>query len=145
MAAGARRDPAAERRILEALREVAQRESVRRELRFERGAEDAALDQRRARGAVDLVHPAHVRRSIVTAPLKRVSSSRDSTPPHDARLPPPKGVTVASTLAGPVEHGRDVRFVARIGDDVGRIVVVAEQAAHGVGKRLAVGVRGALV
>ena len=47
--------------------------------------------------------------------------------------------------AGPVEDRRDVGLVAGEGDDVGRRAVVAEEAADGVGERLAVGVRGALV
>ena len=55
--AGARREPAAERRELERLREVAQREPVRAELVLERGAVHAGLDPRRARLAVDLEHP----------------------------------------------------------------------------------------
>jgi hypothetical protein len=46
--AGARRNPAPERRIFEALWEVAQREGVRAQLCFERGAVGAALDQRGA-------------------------------------------------------------------------------------------------
>ena len=60
MPAAARRDPAAERRVLEALREMAQRETVRLELRFERGTVGAALDQRGARRFVDLPHLAHL-------------------------------------------------------------------------------------
>src|SRR5829696_6326704 len=44
VAAGARRNPAAERRIFEALGEVAQRERVRAQLRFERRAVGAALN-----------------------------------------------------------------------------------------------------
>ena len=49
MAAGAGRDPAAERRVLEALREVPERRGVRAERVLERGTEDAALDPRRPR------------------------------------------------------------------------------------------------
>src|SRR3712207_8556358 len=49
LSAGPRRDPATERRELERLREVAERQAVLAELRLERGAERARLDARRAR------------------------------------------------------------------------------------------------
>src|SRR5262249_21231724 len=54
MPAGTGRDPAAQRRVLEALREVAERQAMRLELRLERRAENSGLDARSARGAVDL-------------------------------------------------------------------------------------------
>ena len=60
MAAAAGRDPAAERRIFEALRKMAQREAMRAQLRFERRAVGAAFDQRGARRLVDLLHLAHL-------------------------------------------------------------------------------------
>ena len=60
MAAGPRRDPAAERRIFEALRKVAQRQAVRLQLGFERRPERAALDPGRARDRVDLQHLAEM-------------------------------------------------------------------------------------
>ena len=70
MAARARRDPAAQCRILEALREMPQRQIVRLQLRLERRAEDAALDARGARGAVDFdARGPDARRSSVTAAL----------------------------------------------------------------------------
>ncbi len=56
MAAGARGDPAAERRALEALGEVAKREVVRLERRLEGRPEDAALDARGPAGAIDFEH-----------------------------------------------------------------------------------------
>ena len=59
MTAAARRDPAAERGIFEALRKMAQREPVRTQLRLQRRAVGAGLDQRGARGLVDLLHLAH--------------------------------------------------------------------------------------
>src|SRR5262249_46022215 len=75
MTAGARRNPAAERRIFEALREMAQRKLVRAKLRFERRAVCAALDQRGARGLVDLLHLIHLAqvdrdRALVTVALR---------------------------------------------------------------------------
>ena len=57
MAARPGRDPAAQCRILEALRKMPQGQIVRLQLRLERGAEDAGLDARGARGAVDLRDP----------------------------------------------------------------------------------------
>jgi hypothetical protein len=48
MTARAGRDPAAERRALETLREMTKREPVRLELRFQRRPESAGLDARRA-------------------------------------------------------------------------------------------------
>ena len=93
MPAAARRDPAAERRILEALREMAERQAMRLELRFERGAIGAALDQRGARRLVDLLHLAHL--AQVDRHSAFVILRSGSTPPHTLD-PPPNGVTVAS-------------------------------------------------
>ena len=53
MTARARRDPSAERRELERLREMADRQPVRLELRVERGAVHTGLDSRGARDLVD--------------------------------------------------------------------------------------------
>ena len=100
--------------------------------------------QRRPRGAVDLLDVVHVAQVEGDRRLEAGAVDRDSTPPTTL-LPPPNGVTIASDAARPVDDRRDLGFVAREGDDVRRIGVVAEEAAHGVGERLAVGVRGALV
>ena len=59
VAAGARGDPAAERRELEGLREVAQRQAVLGELLLEARAGRAGLDARGARDRVDLEHAVH--------------------------------------------------------------------------------------
>ena len=58
VAAGARGDPAAERRELERLRKVAEGEAVRLQLLLERGSEHSRLDLRRARALVDVEHAA---------------------------------------------------------------------------------------
>ena len=74
VAAGARRNPAPERRIFEALREVAQREPMWAKLCFERGAVGAGLDQRGARSLVDLLdlsHLAQVDRDRAPVPIAR--------------------------------------------------------------------------
>src|SRR6478609_435005 len=56
MAARAGRDPAAERRALETLREMSKRQVVRLKLCLERRPECAGLDAGGARGLVDLDH-----------------------------------------------------------------------------------------
>ena len=56
VAARAGGDPAAERRELERLRKMAQREAVRAQLVLERRTEHAGLNARRARAAIDLEH-----------------------------------------------------------------------------------------
>ena len=142
VAAAARRNPAAERRVFEALREMAQREPVRAKLRFERRAVGAALDQRGARGLVDLLHFAHLAqvdrdRALVAVAL-RLDAAAHARPAAERR----HGRVDA---AGPVEHGLHVRLVARIGDDVGRARIIACKAADELGVRFAVGVRGTVV
>src|SRR6185437_938710 len=47
--------------------------------------------------------------------------------------------------ARPVHHRRNIRFVARIGDDIGRTIVIAKHGPDIVRIGLAVGVRGAIV
>jgi hypothetical protein len=56
MTTGSGRDPTAERRALERLWEVPQRQPVRAQLVLECGAVDARLDPRRPRRSVDLEH-----------------------------------------------------------------------------------------
>ena len=58
MTAGAGRDPAAERRTLESLREVTKREPMRLELGFQRRPESTGLDACGARGLVNLQYTA---------------------------------------------------------------------------------------
>ena len=65
VAAGPGRDPAAERRVLEGLREVAQGQAVLAQLLLQPRARRARLDPRRQRAGVDLQHavePAQVDR-----------------------------------------------------------------------------------
>ncbi len=144
MAAGAGRDPAAEGRIFEALRKMPQGQPVRLELGFERRAEGAALDARGARAAVDLDHPAKMpqiegdRRLVAGAVDPRLDAADDAgaAAERDHRR---------LGAARPIDDRGDLGFAARIGDDIGRGVVVAEQAAHVVGKGLAIGMGGAVV
>src|SRR6266851_6811397 len=125
VAAGARRDPAAEGGELERLREMAERQPVRPELRFEIGAERAGLDTRGARHGVDLEH------------------AREGTEVEGARGPPaPAGLDPAD-YAGAAAVGRyrdararagfqragDVLFRSRQADEVRRGREVAGEAA----------------
>ena len=98
MAARARRDPAAERRIVKALRKMPQGEAVRLQLSFERRAESAGLDPRGARGRVDLEHAGRDAAQIDgdRRPYG-FRSRRCSTPPHTLD-PPPKGASDAPML-----------------------------------------------
>jgi hypothetical protein len=45
----------------------------------------------------------------------------------------------------PIEHGRDVAFVTRIDDDVGRRSIIAQQPAHIIRVGFAVGMCSAIV
>ena len=90
----ARRDPAAERRVGEAVGEVAERPALRVELLLERRAEHAGLDPGEARHVVDLehaVHAAHVDARRPCAP-RRPGASRLP----EMFVPPPNGITTAS-------------------------------------------------
>ncbi len=142
VAAAAGRDPAAERGIFEALREVAQGQAMRAQLRFERGPEAAGFDQGCARGLVDLLDLAHRAQvdgdRAVVAVAPRLDAAADARTAAERRH---RGIG----RAGPIEHGGDVGFVARIGDDVGRAGIVEGKAARELGVRLAVGVGGAVV
>ena len=47
--------------------------------------------------------------------------------------------------AGPVEHGYDVDVVARVGDDIGSIRIIADEAPGIIDERLAVAMSGAVI
>ena len=86
--AGARRDPAAERRELERLREEAHRHAVRAEQLLDARARRAGTDQRGARDRRRARAARRARRGRAqTAPSKR-AGSRASTPPTTL-VPPP--------------------------------------------------------
>ena len=137
--AGARRDPAAERRQLEGLRVEAQRQVERAQLALERRPGRAGLDQRRARDVVDLqhaVHRAHVERDDAVEArrhlaLHAAADARAAAVGHDGDV----------RARRPLEHGLDVALPARARDDVGREVEAAVKATHDVGVGLAPGVR----
>ena len=123
VAAAAGRDPAAERRILEALRVVAQGQAVRAELVFQVRSVHPCLDARRARGPVDLQHPVHGAhvdgdRSLVAAAHIRMDAAND-------RGAAAEGYRRRARIRAPVEQGRDLALVARAGHQVGRAGEVA--------------------
>ena len=92
VAARTRGDPAAERRELERLREVTEREAVRLQLLLERGAEHARLDLRGAGALVDLEHaaePPEVEADSAHEPVADVAVRRRPTTDE----PPPYGTT----------------------------------------------------
>ena len=140
MAARPRGDPAAKRRELERLRIVPQGEAVFSELGLEARPGRAGLDARRARGAVDLeqrVEPAQVERH--RRPLDARLDAADDARPAAVRDDHGAGVR------GPGQHALDVGLVARVGDDVGRMVEAAAEGADEVDVALAVGVARAIV
>ena len=92
VAAGARRDPAAERGAREALREVTQRVAMRPKLVFQVRAEHAGLDARSTRNTIDLQHlvePIHVDRNHRSAVLRAAS-----------RLPQPRSRRRTGSCSG---------------------------------------------
>ena len=143
MSARTGRDPAAQARELEGLREVAKREAVGPQLVLESGAEDARLDARRARDGVDLEHaiqPSQVDRegAAQVAEVARLDSA------HHARAAAVRNCR--QTLArAPFEKSDDVGFAAGEGHEIGRIRELAARRAHDVAVGLAVAVRGAVV
>ena len=109
--ARARRDPAAQGRILEALREMAQRQAVRLQLRLDRRAEGAAFDAGGARGAIhfeDAAHAAEVDREDAALPLGRAArldpadDARSGAERHDRRV----------RAARPIEQRGDICLAA---------------------------------
>ena len=143
MAAGARRDPAAQRRELEALRIVPDGEAVRFQRRLDRRSPDAALDSRRPARLVDLEHPvqaAHIEahRAGIGAADRRLDAADD----RGAGAERNNGDLGA---ARPVEHVGDIGFVLGQGDEVRRIGEVAREGADGFRIGLAVGMQEPLV
>ena len=126
VAARARREPAAERRELERLREVAQREAVRPQLVLERRAEHAGLDPR---GARDVGRPrargrarrrsmltragvARRRRALDAADDGRAAAERDRGRARVARTSRAARSTSASSRGERDEVGRVVEAAA---------------------------------
>ena len=133
-ARGARRDPAAERRVVEAVGEVPERPARRVELRLERRPEHARLHAREARHRIDLQHavqppevdaehrPRLVRGRVEAAGDVRPAAERD----HDR---------VGLERGG--EHRRDLLLGARPHDRVGQPPELAAPLQHEVAQALA--------
>src|SRR5258708_19044867 len=99
------------------------------ELVLQRWTTGATFDQGGARYLIHLDNLAEI------AQIKR--DGRLIAKPIDARLdtaadarPAPERRQRGANPADPVHHSGNLRFVARIGDQVGRAVVVAEHGAH---------------
>ena len=139
MAARPGRDPAAQCRIFEALRKMPQGQGVRLELRLERGTKDAGLDAGGARGAVDFDDAVEMpqierdRRPARGAVDRRLDAADDAAAgaERDQRR---------LRAARPIDDRGHLGLVARVGDDIGRVVVLTDEPARIVRKRLAVGV-----
>ena len=134
------RDPAAERGVLERLREVAQREAVLSELLLERGPGRPRLDARRPRERVDLEHP--VERAEVHRHRRPVAGRLDAA--DDARAAAVRDRDRARVLA-PGEHALEVGLVRRTRDHVRRRVEAAPERPDDVAVGLSVRVRRARV
>ena len=144
VAAGAGRDPAAERRELKRLREVAERQPVRAELLLEAAARwrrpgsapTATRGRPRARGRAP---------SGRSSPRPRSPRTPAASTPPTTLVPPPNGITAAPADSAHSSVGLHLALVARLGDDVGRVIEAAAERAHDVAVRAAVGVQRALV
>ena len=143
VAARAGGDPAAERRVLERLREVAQRQAVLAQLVLE------ARARWRRPGCGRRARPRRPR-ARGRAPAGRssragvASGTRGSTPPTTL-VPPPNGIAAAPASAHQSSTARARASSRGSGDHVGRVVEAAAEARARVAVGLAVGVRDALV
>ena len=140
--ARARNDPSTERRVLEALRVMPQREAVRRELLLEPRTGRPRLDARGARHRVDLEHAVHRSqidgdRAVPRAPAGPLDAADDARPAAE-------GDHRESIALAPREHARHVLFVTRERDRVGRPGEVPREGACDVAVPLAVRVQRAL-
>ena len=136
MAAGARDDPAAERRELKTLGIVAQRQPLRTELILQRGPVDASTDPCRATRAVDFVNFVEAfeierNRRGISITNRRFNATDHARPAADRN----DGDIVA---ASPIENGDDLFFVLGKSDEIRRIRHIAHPHSQNVGKGSAV-------
>ncbi len=139
----ARRDPAAERRVLERLREVAQRQAVLGQLALQHRAGRAGLDPRGARDRVDLEHT--IERAQVERDRARITGRHVGRHTADDRCAAAVGDRGDALGRAPLEQLLDVALVARARDEVGRMREAAAKAFDDIAVGLAERVRGACV
>ena len=143
MAARPGRDPAAQGRVLEALREMAQAQRVRLKLRLERRTKDPGFDARGTRGAVYFQHPVEVpqiegdRRPTRAAVEPRLNTADDTAAAerNECRL----------RASRPIDRRRHLDLVSGVDYDIGSVIVVADETARIVRKRFAVGMEDPVV
>ena len=117
---------------------------MRFELRLQGGPERASLYARGARSSVDFEHTAKLAQVDRHRRLMALRIALWLNAADDARSAA-KGCNAHLRAARPVEYCRDLVLGARVGNDVRRAGVVAGEPADVIGKRLAVGVRSAVV
>src|SRR5713226_758527 len=132
MAARARRHPPTEGGELERLREMAQRVAVRAQLVFKRGTEYARLDSGRARSTVDFDHLVEIREvdrnaAAVVAICRRLDAA-------DHARTAAVGRHCHLGAVAPFEDANHVLLVARKGDDVPWIRIMAAESADDIAK-----------
>ncbi len=140
VATGSRSDPAAERRQLERLRKVAQREPVRAKGALEGGPVDSRLNAGCAGGAIDFEQAIEMAQvdaygAVVAVEAARLDASDDA---RSAAVGDGSDVFCRA----PSQNGGHVFARARQGHQVGSHRKVTPQGADHVAKSLAVGVPG---
>ena len=143
MPARARRDPSAERRELERLRKMSNRQAVRLQLRVERGTIHARLNPRGARDLIDLddfvqMHQIDRHRTAITVAVGRLDAAdhaRAAAVRHRRNI----------RAVAPFEHADQFFLIARKRDHVDRIRIVAPIRPPNVARSLAVRMPRALV
>ncbi len=141
VAAGAGRDPAAERRVLERLRVAAHRQPVLPQLLLEPRPGRPGLDPRRQAGRVDFdqaVDAAQVERHRGPVAEPRLDPADDAGAAAE-------GDHRGALGLGPVQHRLHLRAVARARHQVGRVLEAPVEAADDVAVGLAHRPRHALV
>ena len=136
-ARGARGDPAAERRVGEAVGEVAERPSLRVELALDVRAERAGLDAGEAGGRVDGEHSrSRVTSSEMTVRCSCVGASRLP----EMLVPPPNGMSTASASRAARMTAATSSSSAGPDDDVREPAEIAATVADEIAQALAAGV-----
>ena len=141
VAAGAGGDPAAQRRVLERLRVVAQGQAVLAQPGLELRPGGAGLD---AGGARDRVHLEHAVQRLEVDAHGGVLGHAGLHAAHHAGAAA-EGDRRGARVGAPGQQLLELALVARVGHHVGRVVEAAAKGAHHVAVGAAVAVQGALV